>query len=115
MFGFFFLVKSSTISVCRQISFCSLTKQGGGDYEDPGNSESEAAGAHYVWHYLKLQITLQQRRADPRMLFSRFARNLPVAAALPEPLHISWCVPSWAKTKQEENHVLQSIKGMNLG
>jgi hypothetical protein len=39
---------------------------------------------------LKFQITLQQRRADPRMLFARFARNPSVAAALPEPLHISW-------------------------
>jgi hypothetical protein len=31
------------------LGFCSLTKQGGGDDEDPDNPESEAAGAHYVW------------------------------------------------------------------
>ena len=64
---------------------------------------------------LQLQITLQQKRADPRMLFALFARNPSVAAALPEPLHISWRVPSWAKTKQEYSHVLQSTKRMMTG
>jgi hypothetical protein len=64
---------------------------------------------------LKFQITPQQRRADPRMLFACFARNPPVAAALPEPLHLPWRVLSWAKTKQEYNHVLQSTKEMMTG
>jgi hypothetical protein len=64
---------------------------------------------------LQLQITLQQRRVDPRMLFACFATNLSAAAALPEPLHISWRVPSWAKTKQEYSHVVQSTREMMTG
>ena len=65
------------------------------------------------WHivfgnFLQLQIVLQERKADPRMLFACFVTKPILAAALPEPLHISWDVLSWAKTKQEYSHVLQS-------
>ena len=49
---------------------------------DPERPESNAAVAHCVW--LQLQIVLQQRKADPRMLFACFVTKPTLAAALPE-------------------------------
>ena len=37
---------------------------------DPERPESNAAVAHCVWQFLQLQIVLQQRKVDPRMLFA---------------------------------------------
>ena len=76
--------------------------------------------AKQQWHivignFLQLQIVLLQRKEDPRMLFACFVTKPTLAAALPEPLHISWDVLSWAKTKQEYSHVLQSTKKMTPG
>ena len=64
---------------------------------------------------LQLQIILKQRKAGPRMLVVCFVKNYSLVAVLPEPLHISWRVLSWAKSKQEYKHVLQSTNRMALG
>jgi ABC-type nitrate/sulfonate/bicarbonate transport system permease component len=42
-------------------------------------------------------------------------KNYSLVAALPEPLHISWHVLSWTKSKQAYKHVLQSTKRMMTG
>ena len=93
------------------IIFCFMP-QGDGiiDDADPEQPESEAAVTHYVWQLLASTNSTKQRKADPRLLFACFLTKPTVAAALPEPLHISWDVLSWAKTKQEYSHVLQSTK-----
>ena len=41
------------------------------------------------------------RKAERRMRFECFVTKTSVVAALPEQLHISWRVLSWAKIKQE--------------
>jgi hypothetical protein len=52
-------------------------------------------------NFLQLQIILtrKQRKAEPRMLVVFFVKIYSLVAALPEPLHISWRVLSWAKSK----------------
>ena len=55
---------------------------------DPERPESDAAVAHCVWQFLRLQIVVQQGKADLRMLFACFVTKPILAAALPEPLHI---------------------------
>ena len=64
---------------------------------------------------LQVQIILKQRKAEPRMLVVFFVKNYSLVAALPEPLHISWHVLSWTKSKQAYKHVLQSTKRMMTG
>jgi hypothetical protein len=64
---------------------------------------------------LQLQIILKQRKAEPRMLVVFFVKNDSLVTALQEPLHISWRVLSWAKSKQAYKHVLQSTKRMMIG
>ena len=49
----------------------------------------------------QLQIILILRKAEPRMCSACFVTKTSVVAALPEQLHISWRVLSWAKIKQE--------------
>ena len=55
---------------------------------DPERPESDAAVAHCVWQFLRLQIVVQQGKADLRMLFACFVTKPILAAALPEQLHI---------------------------
>ncbi len=64
---------------------------------------------------LPLHIILKQRKAEPRMLVVFFVKNYSLVAALPVPLHISWRVLSWAKSKQAYKHMLQSTQRLLIG
>jgi hypothetical protein len=76
--------------VCQVCAGQFLLQEVGGDDGDAENRRATQQMHMMFGNVIKLQKTLQQRRADPRMLFARFARNPSVAAALPEPLHSSW-------------------------
>ena len=88
------------------------SREADADLEQP---ESEAAHAHYVWQYFSVINQSEAKKAGPRMLVAGLVTIFSVVAALPEQLHISWRVLSWANIKQEYKHVLQSTKRMMTG
>jgi hypothetical protein len=68
--------------------------------ENPDQSESEAAKSHYVWPYFTVTNNTDPRKGGAKNALCMFC-NKNFSEALPEQLHISWCVLLWAKKKQE--------------
>ncbi len=90
--------------------FFLCSEDGIDDYADPQQPGSEV---HYVRQYFTVTNHTEAKKGGAKNAGCIFCEKL--FTALPEPLHISWRVLSWAKSKQAYKHVMQSTKRMMIG
>jgi hypothetical protein len=84
------------------------------DVENPDDDTSplqEQTTSIYVWHFVILQVRLNLRKAEPRMLFASFVTKAWDSVCW-EPQHTFWTwfggILSWSEEKQEFKHGMHS-------